>query len=369
MFCSWSRVRSIETLHRACAARTDVIGLAGGLPDPELFPREAMRRAIDVVMNEPKLGALQYGWPEGDKNLRRWIANRLGISADDVIVTAGAQQAIALATEAVAPRGGRIGVAPATYPAALELFQSRGVEATEGSVVDAFYVTPEIGNPEGLPLDARLAEIVRTSNVPVLADDAYTELRFTSSRSVADRLSRVWRIGTFAKTLCPGLRVGWLVPPPEARALVLRLKHDADLQANGLGQAVLAELLRTWDYDAHLERARRVYARRAEVLASALRRHLPSWTFREPAGGFSIFVDTNARGDDVAFLAVASANGVSFDPGRMFRARARDRIELRVCHCNVSEPLLEEGVKRLARAWSAFTSDSCEAARPSRRLA
>jgi 2-aminoadipate transaminase len=368
-------VRSIETLQRACAARTDVIALAGGLPDPELFPREPMQRAIDVVMAEPKLGALQYGWPEGDEKLRRWIARRLGVSAHDVIVTAGAQQAIALATEAVAPHGGRFGVAPATYPAALELFQSRGIEPTDGAAVDAFYVVPEIGNPEGLPLDESFAEAVGTSDAPVLADDAYAELRFDGTRTRArdvDRLSRVsrlWRIGTFAKTLCPGLRVGWLVPPPEHRALVLRLKHDADLQANGLGQAVLTELLRTWDYDAHLKRARQVYARRADALASALRKHLPSWTFREPEGGFSIFVDTNARGNDVAFLAAASAGGVSFDPGRMFRARTGDRIELRVCHCNVSEPLLEEGVKRLARAWSAFTADSCGAARPARRPA
>jgi len=322
-----------------------------------------MQRALATVMAEPKLGALQYGWPEGDEKLRSWIAKRIGVRADDVIVTAGAQQAIALATSMI-PRGGTIGVAPATYPAALELFATQGLTPSEGSSVDAFYLVPEIGNPEGLPLEEDLAETVRTSSVPVIADDAYAELRFDGTRTrVADRFSRVWRIGTFAKTLCPGLRVGWLVPPPEYRALVLRLKHDADLQANGLGQAVLAELLRNWDYDAHLGRARQFYARRASALAGALRRHLPSWTFREPDGGFSFFVDTNTTGNDVAFLAVASANGVSFDPGRMFRVVPSDRIELRLCHCNVGEPLLEEGAKRLARAWSAFTSGSCGAPR------
>lgn len=328
-----------------------------------------MQRAIDAVMAEPQLGALQYGWPEGDEKLRRWIGQRIGVRAEDVIVTAGAQQAIALATSLL-PRGGTIGVAPATYPAALELFATQGLTPSEGSNVDAFYLVPEIGNPEGLPLDDVLAEIVRTSSVPVIADDAYAELRFDGKRTrVADRFSRVWRIGTFAKTLCPGLRVGWIVPPPEYRALVLRLKHDADLQANGLGQAVVAELLRTWDYDAHLERARAVYARRADALVAALRRRLPSWTFREPEGGFSVFVDTGRSGNDVAFLAVASAHGVSFDPGRMFRAYARDRIELRLCHCNVAEPLLEEGVKRLARAWTAFTSDTSAATRSDRRPA
>jgi len=321
-------------------------------------------------MAEPKLGALQYGWPEGDEKLRRWIAQRLRVGAEDVIVTAGAQQAIALAT-ATLPRGGSIGVAPATYAAALELFATQGLVPTEATNnVDAFYLVPEIGNPEGLPLDEGLAEIVRTSNVPVITDDAYAELRFDgASGRVANRFSEVWRIGTFAKTLCPGLRVGWLVPPPQYRPLVLRLKHDADLQANGLGQAVLAELLRTWDYDAHLSRARRVYADRAGALVTALRKHLPSWTFREPEGGFSLFVDTNHAGNDVAFLAVASAYGVSFDPGRMFRTIPRENIELRLCHCNVVAPVLEEGVQRLARAWRVFTSDSCAAPRRDHRPA
>ena len=362
-------VRSIESIQRACAARDDVIPLAGGLPDPVLFPRSAMQRAMEVVMAEPKLGALQYGWPEGDPSLRGWISARLGVARDDVIVTAGAQQAIALAIDALAPRGGAIGVAPTTYPAALELFESRGLDVTHDADANVFYFVPEIGNPEGLPLDAAIAERARTTNVPVIADDAYAELRFDGQRTRASAcFSPVWRIGTFAKTLCPGLRVGWLVPPPENRALVLRLKHDADLQANGLGQAVLAELLRTWDYDAHLARARAVYARRASALMDAVRRHLPSWTFRVPDGGFSIFADTNAPGDDVAFLAVASAHGVSFDPGRTFRTRDHETIELRLCHCNVAEPQIEEGVKRLAKAWvSVSTSASAPRARHSAR--
>jgi 2-aminoadipate transaminase len=353
-------VRSIESIQRACAARSDVIALAGGLPDPVLFPRSAMQRAMEVVMAEPKLGALQYGWPEGDPSLRAWIGARLGVTQDDVIVTAGAQQAIALAIDALAARGGVVGVAPTTYPAALELFRSRGLDVTDDADPNVFYLVPEIGNPEGLPLDAAIAERARTTNVPVIADDAYAELRFDPRERtrVSAGFSPVWRIGTFAKTLCPGLRVGWIAPPPEYRALVLRLKHDADLQSNGLGQAVLAELLRTWDYDAHLARARAVYARRASALMDAVRRHVPSWTFREPEGGFSIFVDTNAPGNDVAFLALASAHGVSFDPGRMFRTREHATIELRLCHCNVAEPQIEEGVKRLSKAWVSVSTSA-----------
>lgn len=352
---------TIDALQRACAARGDVVGLAGGLPDPALFPREPMRRALAAVVRDPRLAAFQYGWPEGDEALRAWLAKRLSTPARpleprDVIVTAGAQQAIALAVETLAARGASIGVSRETYPAALDLFRARGLSPTDAPRARVHYLMTEIGNPAGLPLDAAFAARVRASRAPVIADDAYAELRFDGARTRrGDAFESVFRVATFAKTLCPGLRIGCVVPPPEHRARVLRLKHDHDLQASGLGQAVLAELFRRFDYDAHLRRVRAVYARRAAALADALRARLPSFRFREPEGGFSIFVDTCEPGDDVALLAVASAHGVSFDPGRLFRPRPHETMELRLCHSNADETVVAEGVARLARAWRAFT--------------
>ena len=347
---------AIDALQRACAARADVIGLAGGLPDPALFPRAAMHAAMDAVVRARGLGAFQYGWPEGDGRLREWLARRLSspgrpLGAEDVVVTAGAQQAIALAVDALAPA--RVGVGAATYPALLALLRARGVPATDGPRASVFYAMPEIGNPEGLPMDRGFARAL--GRAPAIADGAYAELRFDGASARAE-LARPWTVFTFAKTLCPGLRIGCLVPPRERRAQVLRLKHVADLQASGLGQCMLAELLARLDYDEHLARLRAVYARRAEALADSLRRHLPSWSFREPAGGFSIFVDTHEPGDDVALLAAASAQGVSFDPGRLFRVRPHETLELRLCFSNASERRIDQGVARLARAWTAFTS-------------
>jgi 2-aminoadipate transaminase len=362
-------LQEIESIHRACAARSDLIGLAGGLPDSRLFPRVAMHTAMAKVMRDPSLRGLQYGWPEGDGVLRAWIASRLStalrrIDASDVIVTAGAQQAIALATEALTKDGSTVGVEPATYPAALELFRTRGLVLTDAPRADVFYLMPEVGNPAGLPIDSYFAARVRERSAPVIADDAYAELRFDGIWSNASGFfPSVWRVGTFAKTLCPGLRIGYIVPPPEHRAMVLRLKHGADLQASGLSQAILVELLRRFDYDAHMRLTRLVYARRADALVTALRRHLPSWRFVEPDGGFSIFVDTGVRGDDVGFLEVASAHGVSFDPGRIFRVQPHETIELRVCFSGADEELLEEGARRLARAWRAFTAGSRASAR------
>ncbi|HEY1954496.1 MAG TPA: PLP-dependent aminotransferase family protein [Polyangiaceae bacterium] len=367
------REARIDALQRACAARSDVIGLAGGLPDPSLFPREAMQSALAAVMHDPKLAALQYSWPEGDPSLRAWLAARLStescpLDASDVIVTAGAQQAIAIAIDVLAERGASVGVAPASYPAALDLFRTRGLALTDCARASVFYLTPEIGNPEGLPIDEALAARPRAAHAPIIADDAYAELRFDGARTRRP-FDTVWRVATFAKTLCPGLRIGCLVPPREHRARALRLKRDADLQASGVGQAALVELLRCFDYDAHLARVRAVYARRASALADAIRAHFPAWKFREPQGGFSIFVDTCTPGDDVALLAAASAHGVSFDPGSAFRARPHETMELRVCYSNASESLLAEGIARLSHAWSSFTARDGDATRrsPARR--
>ena len=349
-----------------------MIGLAGGLPDASLFPRDAVRSALAAVMRDPKLAALQYGWPEGDEPMRAWLASRLSTEAhplgpDDVIVTAGAQQAIAIAIESLAEPGATIGVSSASYPAALDLFRARGLTPTDAGRAQMFYLMPEIGNPGGLPLDEASAARVRETRAPVIADDAYAELRFDGVRTRHGEFDSAWRVATFAKTLCPGLRIGCLVPPREHRARALRMKRGADLQASGLGQAVLAELLRCFDYDAHLARVRAVYARRASALAASIRARFPAWKFSEPEGGFSIFVDTCTPGDDVAFLALASAHGVSFDPGRTFRVRPRDTIELRLCYSNVDERSIAEGVGRLARAWSAFTRGGGDGAKSESR--
>jgi 2-aminoadipate transaminase len=162
-------------------------------------------------------------------------------------------------------------------------------------------------------------------------------------------------VGTLSKTLCPGLRVGWLVPPPADRMRALRAKRDADLQAGSLAQSIVREYLAHEDWGARLARARAFYAGRAERLARALRRRLPSWRFRDPEGGFSIFVETDLEGDDARLLATATRAGVSFDPGRLFRVDERSSpIALRLCFSTVSPRDLDEAARRLELAAIAF---------------
>ena len=153
----------------------------------------------------------------------------------------------------------------------------------------------------------------------------------------------------------PGLRVGWLVPPERFLEAAIRAKRDADLQANGLGQAIVERYLREEDFPRRLERLRAFYRRRAKRLAAAVRRELPGWRFRFPEGGFALWLEPDAPdcpGGELGLLRQAIEEGVSFDPGSSFRPdRAPHPLALRFCFSALEPDALAEGARRLARAW------------------
>jgi 2-aminoadipate transaminase len=358
----------IERIQRRCAAKPGVLGLAGGLPAEELFPRGTLAEAFVSAVLRPSSGALQYGWPEGNQGVRSWIAARLSargarVSADDVIVTSGAQQALAICAEVLGLAGARVGVDRETYPGALEMLRAKGARtvACEASTPTALgelacvYVVPGASNPRGLGLSAARREALLASGRPIVADEAYAELRFDGAAPrplLADAPDRVFHVGTFSKTLCPGLRVGWLVPPRALRGEALRAKRDGDLQAGSLAQAVLEAYLSVADFDEHLERARATYASRVERLAGALRRELAGYRFVDPEGGFTVFVESDREDvDEARALSIAAAHGVSFDPASMFRADgARAPFGMRLSGSSLPEASIDEAVARLARA-------------------
>ncbi|HEY6458698.1 MAG TPA: PLP-dependent aminotransferase family protein [Polyangiaceae bacterium] len=365
----------IDRLQRAAAASQRVVGLGGGLPAADLFPRRELASAFLAVVYEPTCSALQYGWPEGDPDLRSWIATRLRargalVEAGDVIVTSGAQQAVGIAVDRLVARGLRVGLDRETYPAALDLFRAKGGRgAMDAERPDWFYVMPGVTNPAGTGMrPERRAEIL-ASGAPVIADEAYAELRFDGTVPrplLADARDRTWHVGTLSKTLSPGLRVGWLVPPPGEFVAALEAKRARDLEAGNLSQAVVRSFLARDDFEARLAAARAYYAGRAECLVEHLRSRLPRWRFREPEGGFSVFVETDVRGDDVAFLEHATRNGVTFDPGRMFRPGGpAASVSMRLCFSRASGVELEEGVCRLERAARTFRAGSTAGARAS----
>lgn len=350
----------IDRLQRETASRPGALALGGGLPSSELFPLGSLARSFLAALKDAQCPALQYGWPEGDEQLRAWIAERLrargaSVAAEDIIVTSGAQQAIAIATDILCECGTRVGVDDETYPAALDLFRARGATLVSASApADWSYVIPGVDNPRGLGLTTERRRSLVEGTAPFIADEAYAELRFdgvVERPLLIEARARAWHVGTLSKTVCPGLRVGWLVPPPTHLQAARNAKRDRDLQASSLTQAVAHRMLSHVDFDARLVRARRFYRRRADALMRALRRRLPSWSFREPEGGFSVFVETDLVASEVALLECAARHGVGFDPGGLFRREeVKSPIAMRLCFSSVGPRELDEGVRRLERA-------------------
>jgi 2-aminoadipate transaminase len=345
-----------------------VIGLGGGLPAPELFPRAVLSRAFLRAIE--RSDGLQYGWPEGNRGLRAWVAERLRdrgafVADDEVIVTSGAQQAIAIATQVLRQRGKTIEVDAESYPAAIDLFRARGLRLVEargpiGDAVTAAYVMPGVTNPRGHGMSDERRRGLLSRGGALIVDEAYAELRFDGKIErplLADARDRTFHIGTVSKTLAPGLRVGWLVPPRRDLDAALAAKRDLDLQAPSLAQAILEEYLARDDFDARLVRARRFYRRRAERFVRALRRAFPTFRIEDPEGGFCVWVETDEDGDDTALLSIATDHGVSFDPGRLFRHDERSSpIAMRLCYSATAIPELETAVSRLERAFRAFNA-------------
>jgi 2-aminoadipate transaminase len=338
----------ITQLQKEAAERPDVIGLAGGLPADELLPRDEVGRALAEV-TASREDALQYGWPEGIEQVRDWIVTRLArrgatIPADRVIITAGAQQALSIAGTIL--KGTAIRVGDATYPGALDAFRRAGA-IPQARDADVAYAMTGVANPIGRALALEPARLY-------IADEAYTELRFDGHVPrplVADHPA--WHIGTISKTIAPGLRVGWLIPPAHHHDEALEIKAATDLQTASITQAALGRMLQTLDYDALVARARTEYTRRADALVAALRAHVPV-SFAEPEGGFSIWATTDLAGDELAFLRTALDEGVMVDPGSLFQVAPGETIAMRLSFSSAPPERIDEAARRLGRALDRF---------------
>jgi 2-aminoadipate transaminase len=363
------------------AEQPDVLSFAGGLPAPELFPVEAIAEAHAEVLARDGRAALQYSTTEGYGPLREWVVARLArrgirVTTDQVLITNGSQQGIDLVGRVLLDPGDAVAVENPSYLAALQTFagceasflpiasddEGMDVAALERAIVERMpkliYVVAEFANPKGTTLSyerrLRLVRLAQKHRIPILEDDPYGELRF---RGVAppplaalDDAGVVVHLGTFSKTLAPGLRLGWLVGPKELVRAVTIAKQAADLHTATLAQRATAALLARFDYDAHLTRLRAVYGERCLTMLSALERHFPHGTrWTQPDGGLFIWTELPAGLSADEIFAHALREKVAFVPGSAFYADAPRCEMMRLNYSNRPADMIEEGMARLGR--------------------
>jgi DNA-binding transcriptional MocR family regulator len=312
-------------------------------------------------------------------------AQGIEASDDEMLIVNGSQQAIDLVTNTLVDAGDDIVLEEPSYFWAICNFRSRQANCLTLSLDDEgiapgalekvlsqrkvklLYTMPTFQNPTGssLSVSRRLAilDLCKKYQVPILEDNFVGDLRYDgeplpSLRALPGGREIVIHQGTFSKALCPGLRLGWLVGPQELIKRVRLAKRTCDLSTNSMAQIVLAQYLEEGLYAAHLDRVREAYRKRRDTMTGALENYagagkLPGnfkLTWSNPAGGLFLWAQLPSGCSSRELLPFAEREGVTFAVGDLNFCHGDHPEFMRLCFIQQDEKLIEEGVKRLARA-------------------
>jgi 2-aminoadipate transaminase len=353
------------------AKRPGMISFGGGLPAPELFPIAEFAKASDAVLRRHGAKALQYGESEGVAELREWIAADLGVAAENVLITSGAQQALDLLGRVLIDKDDHVAVENPTYLALLSSWrlQAPKFEAVrsdaEGLCVDGLragakllYLVPNFQNPQGttLTLERRveLAEFARQQELIVVEDDPYGELRYDGEAlpSVFEFAGKtdgpVVRVGTFSKVLAPGLRVGWLIADRALLEKVVQAKQSSDLHTSTFNQYLALELVANGLLDTQIPKLCSEYRHRRDVMLESLSETMPEgveWT--TPEGGMFLLITLPAGVNGAEIARAALSENVLVVPGEDFHVIGGENT-LRLNFSNCTPEQIKTGIGRLA---------------------
>lgn len=369
--------------------RLDVVELDWGQPDPALLPVDLLRGMAAAALDRYGPEALAYGPNAGPGPLLEWLRARTErtegrpVAADEIVVTAGASEAIDQLC-ALHTRPGDVALVESpTYHLAVRIMRDHGLELVPvpvdadgldvaalkttlaelkraGRAPRLLYTIPTFHNPTGLSLSLErrraVLELAAEAGLLIVEDDAYRELAYDGEAppSLWSQAppGTVARVGSFAKSLAPGLRLGWITGPA---AVVGRLV-DGGLRTSGGGLnhytgLTVAALCADGHFEVNVARLREAYRLRRDALLEALAEFMPAGTaWVKPAGGFFVWVTLPDGRDAAEVLARAQTHGVVFHPGARFCLDGAGRSALRLAFSYYDPASLVEGVRRLGQA-------------------
>ena len=354
------------------------ISLSRGAPSVDIIAVEDLKAAADAAFTRDPAGVFGYGISKGYPRLLDWIAAKHGVEQDNVIATNGSMQADAFLFQELVGPGDVVVVEAPTYDRTLLSLRQLGAEIlaipleADGIDVEALaealaggarpklaHVIPNFQNPAGYTLSEpkrrRLLELAREYDFTIFEDDPYVELRFEGEHqptmlSLDAGGGSVVYASSFSKTVCPGIRVGYLVGSKDLIGRIRTRGTHTYISPNMVAQAIVAEFCASGAIERSIETVKAALRQRRDATAGALERHLPEARFVAPEGGYFMWVDLPA-GSDVGKLGPAAAErGVGFVPGTDFLLEGGES-SLRLAYSAVPPDQIEEGISRVADAY------------------
>ena len=378
----------------ALAADPSIISFAGGMPANSLFPTDVVDELYNSLSVKTKQVAMQYGptsgYPPLLDSLKQYLISKgMPMEGQSLIITTGAQQAINLLSKVYLDPGDLVVTEYPSFIGAIAAFVSYGANLASveldddgidlgkledilnerASQIKMLYLSPYFHNPAGIVYSEertrKLLELLRGRNLVLLEDDPYGELYFDESckqltksmkaKCAGDEPVPICYVGTFAKILGPGFRIGYLLGPTDIVEKCELAKQSMDACTSTFTQVLANEYLSKGKLEPYVAQMRIIYARRAKIMLDALAQHMPpgvTWT--NPKGGFYIWVTLPQKLDSAAVFQIAIKKGAAFVVGRAFDPQGVRNNSFRLAFSHAAEERIAEGITIIADAVKAL---------------
>lgn len=361
------------------AADPDIISFAGGLPNPVSFPQEELLVSMKRIVKAYGDKLYQYSITAGLPELRQYIADRynkkfgLDLTMDHILITTGSQQALDLISKTFLNKGDGVILEKPSYLGAIQAFSQYQpafypVELTENGLdieqlkialrnqVKLIYTIPDFQNPTGLTYSAEnrnlISEILKENEIVLIEDDPYGDLRFDGERLPyigAGKLTNSILLGTFSKTVTPGMRTGFIISQnTELLKYISVAKEASDLHTNIFSQYLILDYLEHNDYETHIAEIRKLYKAQAQAMIAAMDRYFPETVkYTKPHGGMFLWVTLPEGVSALSLFPKALEKKVAFVPGDPFYINMKNTNTMRLNYTNADSQAIEEGIRRL----------------------
>ncbi|MDA0165918.1 PLP-dependent aminotransferase family protein [Solirubrobacter ginsenosidimutans] len=351
------------------------ISFARGAPSLDIVDVEGLKKAANLAFEKDPAGATAYGTSVGYVPLRKWIAEKHGVEVEQVLVTNGSMQADAFLFELLVQAGDAVIVESPTYDRTLLNLRNRGADIhmvdleTDGISTDALettlktvspklaHIIPNFQNPAGYTLSAekrkRLLELAVEHDFTIFEDDPYVDIRFEGdsidSMFSQDTAGRVVYASSFSKTVCPGIRVGYLVGPQALIKQIQTIATNTYISPNMVSQAIVYQFASTGGMDGAIATVKTALKARRDAVVNALTRELPEAKFAAPSGGYFMWVELPEAVDVAELEKAAAERDVLFVKGTDFLLEGGSNT-LRLAFSGVTPEQIDEGITKLAEA-------------------